>query len=261
MQRRDFVIFGAACGLLSASAVAAPVAGTALSLPMAINKSGRLRMLSQRSAKAWLLLVQGVLPERGRSILHQSLASFEQILGELKSLQPGDEIRGLAQALEQEWRACRPLLVDIRSDAKAIWTHNEAVLAATQKLTVAYEKVSGTASGQLINLSGRQRMLSQRMAKAYLFRQMGVNAAEAASMLDASMKEFAKAHETLKAASQNTAQIKAELALVEQQWFFFQNALQLTSAADRVKAASDVGTTSERILEQMDLVVGLYERL
>lgn len=80
-------------------------------------------------------------------------------------------------------------------------------------------------------------------------------------MLDASMKEFAKAHETLKAASQNTAQIKAELALVEQQWFFFQNALQLTSAADRVKAASDVGTTSERILEQMDLVVGLYERL
>ena len=130
MQRRDFVIFGAACGLLSATAVAAPVAGTALSLPMAINKSGRLRMLSQRSAKAWLLLVQGVLPERGRSILHQSLASFEQILGELKSLQPGDEIRGLAQALEQEWRACRPLLVDIRSDAKAIWTHNEAVLAA-----------------------------------------------------------------------------------------------------------------------------------
>ena len=92
MQRRDFVIFGAACGLLSATAVAAPVAGTALSLPMAINKSGRLRMLSQRSAKAWLLLVQGVLPERGRSILHQSLASFEQILGELESLQPGDEI-------------------------------------------------------------------------------------------------------------------------------------------------------------------------
>lgn len=261
MLRRDFVIFGAACGLLSGGAVAAPVAGTALSLPMAINKSGRLRMLSQRSAKAWLLLVQGVLPERGRSILTQSLASFEQILGELKSLQPGDDIRGLAQVLEQEWRVYRPLLVDIRSDPKAVWTHSEAVLATAQKLTVAYEKASGTASGQLINISGRQRMLSQRMAKAYLFRQMGVNAGEAGSMLDAAMKEFAKAHETLKAAGQNTTQIKAELALVEQQWFFFQNALQLTSAADRVKAASDVGTTSERILEQMDLVVGLYERL
>ena len=112
-----------------------------------------------------------------------------------------------------------------------------------------------------INKAGRERMLSQRMAKAYLFRQMGVNTAEAGSMLDAAMKEFAKAHDDLKAAPQSTAQIKSELALVEQQWFFFQNALQMRAATDRVKAASDVGTTSERILEQMDLVVGLYERL
>ena len=55
MQRRDFLIFAAASGLLSGTA--APVAGTALSLPVAINKSGRLRMLSLRGAKAWLLLV------------------------------------------------------------------------------------------------------------------------------------------------------------------------------------------------------------
>jgi nitrate/nitrite-specific signal transduction histidine kinase len=75
---------------------------------VAINKSGRLRMLSQRGAKAWLLLVQGVLPDRAKSILAQSLASFEQILGELKTLQPGDDIRGLAQTLDQEWRAYRP---------------------------------------------------------------------------------------------------------------------------------------------------------
>ncbi|TXH83085.1 type IV pili methyl-accepting chemotaxis transducer N-terminal domain-containing protein [Thauera aminoaromatica] len=261
MQRREFLIFAAASSLLSGTAGAAPVAGTSLSLPVAINKSGRLRMLSQRGAKAWLLLVLGVLPDRSKSILAQSLASFEQILGELKTLQPGDDIRGLAQALEQDWRVYRPQLADLRADPKAVWAHSESVLAAAQKLTVAYEKAAGTSGGQLVNLSGRQRMLSQRMAKAYLFRQMGVNAAEAGSMLDTAMKEFAKAHEQLKAAAQSTAQIKSELALVEQQWFFFQNALQLRAPADRVKAASDVATTSERILEQMDLVVALYERL
>ena len=46
MQRREFLTFAAASGLLSGTAGAAPVAGTSLSLPVAINKSGRLRMLS-----------------------------------------------------------------------------------------------------------------------------------------------------------------------------------------------------------------------
>ena len=114
---------------------------------------------------------------------------------------------------------------------------------------------------RVINLSGRQRMLSQRMAKAYLFRQMGVNAAEAGSMLDTAMKEFAKAHEQLKAAAQSTAQIKSELALVDQQWFFFQNSLSQRAADDMKKAAASVATTSERILEEMDSVVALYEKL
>ncbi len=104
-------------------------------------------------------------------------------------------------------------------------------------------------------------MLSQRMAKAYFFRQMDVNAGPAAEMLDTAMKEFAKAHEELKSAGVNTAQIQDELNLVEQQWFFFQNALGMRDAGSQKKAASDVGTTSERILEQMDLVVGHYERL
>ena len=155
----------------------------------------------------------------------------------------------------------RPLLADIRSDAKAVWAGNEALLGATQKLTLAYEKAAGTSAGRLVNLAGRQRMLSQRMAKAYFFRQMGVNAGPAGEMLDAAVKEFAKAQEELKAAAQNTAQIKTELGLVEQQWFFFQNALSLREAADRKKASTDVATTSERILEQMDAVVGLYEKL
>ena len=82
-----------------------------------------------------------------------------------------------------------------------------------------------------------------------------------ANPLAAAQEMFAKAQEELKAAAQNTAQIKTELGLVEQQWFFFQNALSLREAADRKKASTDVATTSERILEQMDAVVGLYEKI
>ena len=259
MNRRDFLAL--CCVLPAAAVLAAPPAPAGLPLATAINRAGRQRMLSQRTAKAWLMQAQGVLPDRAKAILTQSVALFEQQLNDLKAVQPGDEVRAALQALEQEWTRYRPLLADGRADPGAVWNGSEAVLAAAQQLTLAYERAAGTATGKLVNLSGRQRMLSQRMAKAYFFRQAGVNAGAAGKMMDAAMKEFAQALEELKAAPQNSALIKSELALVEQQWFFFQNALALRAAGDPKRASADVATTSERILEQMDLVVGLYEKL
>jgi len=127
--------------------------------------------------------------------------------------------------------------------------------------------LAGAAQAQIsdinsaINKAGRERMLSQRMAKAYFFRQLNVNAGPAAEMLDQATKEFAKAQAELRGAATNSPQINTELGLVDQQWFFFQNALVLKEGVDPKRAAADVATTSERILEQMDLVVGLYEKL
>ncbi len=264
MKRREFL--GAAALLpISAAVHAAPAPSVAapggLSLPGAVNRAGRQRMLSQRSAKAWLMLVDGVLPDRAKSILDHSVRLFDQQLGELRSVQPNDEVRSAYVLVESEWGRYRPLMADIRADAKLVWSGSEAVLGAAQKLTVAYERASGSPAGRLVNLSGRQRMLSQRMAKAYFFRHLGINPEAAREMLDGAMKEFAKALDELKTAPQNTAQIKSELGLVEQQWFFFQNALGLRAAGDLKKAAADVATTSERMLEQMDAVVSLYEKI
>ncbi|WP_374480177.1 type IV pili methyl-accepting chemotaxis transducer N-terminal domain-containing protein [Zoogloea sp.] len=265
MQRRRFLALAGACGCVAMTgALSAPVSPDAAggsALAAVINKAGRQRMLSQRTAKAWLMRVLGVQPDRAGILLSRSVQLFDLQMTELKAIQPSDEVRGAVQQLEQEWARYRPLLNDLRSDPKAVWNGSEAVLAAAHKLTLAYEKSVGSPAGQLVNLAGRQRMLSQRMAKAYFFRQLGVNTGPAGEMLDAAVKEFTKAHETLKASPQNTPQLKTELALVEQQWFFFRNALGLNDAADQKKAAEAVGTTSERILEQMDLVVGLYEKL
>ena len=64
----------------------------------------------------------------------------------------------------------------------------------------------------------------------------------------------------LAAAPAITPQIKDSLELVKQQWFFFENALGQKTGGDK-RPQTAVATTSERILEEMEGVVGLYEKL
>jgi hypothetical protein len=55
-------------------------------------------------------------------------------------------------------------------------------------------------------------------------------------------------------------QIKEGLDLVKQQWLFFENALGLKAGPDK-RPQTAVATNSERILEEMETIVGQYEKL
>jgi PilJ/NarX-like methyl-accepting chemotaxis transducer len=266
MQRRDFLVFSASAVLGSALVgkvgMAAPSpASPGLSPAAAVNKAGRQRMLSQRCAKAWLMVLANVEAERGRKILEGSIALFDRQMSELGTLQPNPDVAGAYGQLRTEWEAYRPLLAQAPSAAAApaVFKANESVLVAAHKTTQAYEKTMGGSLGRVINLSGRQRMLSQRMAKFYLFQRLGVNAPEATAGLDKARKEFTSAQAELMAAPENTPAVRNELALAEQQWQFFQAALDQSAAS--AQTASHVATTSERILEELDLCVTLYEGL
>ena len=143
-----------------------------LNIAAAINKAGRQRMLSQRIAKAYAQLVLGVYAERSRVILNNSVELFERQLAELTAFSPTAEIRKLYEQLATLWVPYRTaaLAVAGMEGLKKIAAFNEDVLKAAHAATLALEKYSGTVAGHLVNIAGRERMLSQRCAKFYLFR-------------------------------------------------------------------------------------------
>lgn len=229
----------------------------------AINKAGRQRMLSQRMAKVYFQIGQQVDVERSRKVLDASVSLFDRQLVELKNYAPQPDIKETYVKLEKSWLAYKDLLVGNAPSAdngRKVLALSEEVLGLAQQGTVQLEKAAGSESGRLVNISGRQRMLSQRMAKFYQAIAWGVNDDKSAAGLDKARKEFSDALQELNSAPANTPKIKEGLELVKQQWFFFENALGQKTGGDK-RPQTAVATTSERILEEMEGVVGLYEKL
>ena len=230
-------------------------------LNSAINKAGRERMLSQRMAKAYLQLGQDIDMTRSRRVLDTSIALFDRQLVELKNYAPNADTRATSLALEKTWIAYKDVLIGMapsQQRAPQVLQLSDEVLALANTLTSQLEAVSGTPAGRLVNLAGRQRMLSQRMAKLHQALHWNLPAGKMRDELALARKEFSSAHAELEAAPLNTDKLKRDLQLTSQQWFFFQDALD-QKGQDAMTRATNVASTSERILEMMEEVVSGYE--
>jgi Type IV pili methyl-accepting chemotaxis transducer N-term len=262
MQRRPFLTaMTALTGLAAAPLLLAQVKD----VNDAINKAGRQRMLSQRMAKCYLALGQGVQPDFADRNLAASMALFDRQLVELKAFAPTPDVKATYVQLEAAWSDYKAALVGaapVKAGAEAVLTLAGKVLTLANQGTVQLEGVSGRPVGRLVNVAGRQRMLSQRMAAFYLSASWGVQTPLATAEMNKARDEFVKAHDLLKRAPEATGGIREELQLAETQFSFFEAALRnLRAGSNDQQAMGNVFTTSERILQVMDNVTGQYARL
>ena len=248
--------------LFALASAAMPAVAQVRDLNDAINKAGRQRMLSQRMVKAWLALGEKLDDIRADRVLGDSMALFERQLAELRAFAPTEAIRTTYDQLDTLWGTLKGALVGPAPSpaaAPGLLAMDGKVLALAHQGTQQLEQHGGKPTGHLVNLAGRQRMLSQRMAKFQLAMAWRVPVADAAQQIEAARAEFVAALDKLAAAPETTAAIQEQIVLARQQWIFFNTTLGRSQSPD-ARDARNVFVASENILLVMDHITGLYAR-
>lgn len=247
-------------GLILANPAPAQYDGAG-SLPEAVNRAARQRMLSQRMAKAWLMQATDTESAKGSAELLETTALFDQ---NLKALAEPARLLDLAPAYDQvdaRWRAYRQSLGEAKTRplaARLLKESNELLRACDQFVSQLAQR-AGHPGAKRIALSGLQRMLSQRLAKAYLARYWQVPYPGLQRELDNAQLEFDNILAVLLEAPDNTEALRANLLKLHEEWTRAKAALR--GSPEGVSAPREVLAQSERLLALAEALTQDYQKL
>ncbi|HXE49417.1 MAG TPA: type IV pili methyl-accepting chemotaxis transducer N-terminal domain-containing protein [Ramlibacter sp.] len=234
-------------------------AGVHASDAEAINLAGQQRMLSQRIVKSWCQIGLNVQPALSKRQLDEAIQRFEANLKALDGAALGAEALGALGGLRAAWTPLRTTALSViqQSDAALLDARAEDVLMAAERLTRLLQDQTGASINRWVNLSGRQRMLSQRLVKSYMLRQWGVDNARLREEMDSVQNEFSGALASMQQRADNSAPLRAEIDKLALQWEWLRTALA-TEGAESFRLILAEG--SDAILELADRVTFMYQQ-
>jgi AmiR/NasT family two-component response regulator len=223
----------------------------------AVNRAGQLRMLSQRLVKLHLFQRLGIEASHHAALMEESAKRVDDNLAQLRNGPALPEHEGLLQQVAQVWEALNAEMVGGGFDA--VNTRAEALLQGAEQLTRSLEQSGVTLSLQVLNLAGRQRMLSQRFAKCALLAlaDHGGVAASAQADMRAAQQAFESALTYLNGIALRTPEIDAALGAAGVAW------LQMVDAAKQVERSvpPQRQASLQALAQGSEGVLALFEQL
>ena len=230
-----------------------------------VNRAGQLRMLSQRLVKLYFLQIAQIDAPQQSQLLADSILRVDANIAILNKSLSKATFGDFLESVATSWAVLKTALKVAQntspqaSQMAELDLLAEALLQQADKLTAGLE-VAGSASPlHVINVAGRQRMLSQRFAKYALLMVLGDSKVRqrAELGLNESSAQFEKALAYLNDIPLSTKDIRAGLDSANAHW------QQLVSGAMDVLRPTGkalVATSSESLLDVFERLTEQYER-
>ncbi len=250
-----------------------------------INLAGKQRMLTQKMSKDALLIAEGIDVEKNKKDLKKSMQLFEKTL---KGLMRGDKSLRLAKTDNKEILAqlkkVNSLWSDFKKDLNQVLKGNTSkkvleniaqknipLLKNMHKAVTMFVAKSGSLSkldkftANAINIAGRQRMLTQKIAKDLLLIDLGIdpkknkqNLKESVELFDSSLNGLLNGSKKLGLKPCQLNHIKKQLLIVKGYW----DQIKPTLNEDKYSKArlKAIVNALDLTLVEMDKAVKMYEK-
>lgn len=257
------------------------------SVKNALNVSGKQRMLTQKMSKEILLIYLGISPEKNGENLLKTSDLFNR---NLTDLVVGNPDRGLDSVITPE-------AFDRFMDVLNIWDNfyylsrtvgqskkvnhdfiiylskkNMPLLKESNAAVQAISAAAGASTmspslANTINLAGRQRMLSQKMAKEFLFILTGHDVSKYRAELKKTYSLFNTTHNRLingssahKIVAPPSEAVANQLAKVDGVWESMRYAISRAASGQKISTTDKniVVNSNLTLLKEMNKAVGMY---
>lgn len=267
---------------------------TAAEYGVVLNLSGKQRMLTQKMSKEMMLIALN--HEVGKNL--KNLAATSTLFDKtLKGLRDGDAalrlpptqskriIKQLDRINTQYWQNYYKVIKAVLA-AKKVTKEDVATLAKTNlpllkhmnRCVKLYEKDAGNAGlksdpglAVTINLSGKQRMLTQKMSKEFLLiayahqiEDNKLNLLETTTLFDRTLHGLRDGDDTLDLPGTKNEGIRKQLKIVEGLWDSFKPVVDAAINPDTTSISqtqiTTLATLNLPLLKEMNKAVGMYEK-
>ena len=263
------------------------MAATADEFAVALNLSGRQRMLSQKMTKEYLMVANGIDVDNNKKSCLGTIKLFDASLNQLINgdedfdvpTPPNDDIKTQLGTVKGLWTEFKGIIEpacttgDKTADVLSkIAEKNVPLLKNMHKAVGMYEAASSSAGlksgGKVINVAGRQRMLSQRMTKEVLLitikQDLEGNVEKLQSsrdLFDASLNNLINGNDDEGISAPANDNIKNQLLVVKKLWTPFKVAIDKVIADKKADAdgLNTISTTNVPLLKEMNKAVSMYE--